>query len=82
MNLKQSSAGRDTALSVDGTTIGAVEARLAALEGEGLVRAADDEREAIRLLTTDAARTGEVGPSGPQNWAGFAFQMASRPLPA
>ncbi|MFJ2444294.1 histidine kinase [Streptomyces sp. NPDC087658] len=53
VNLQQSPAGRNTALSVVETTIGTVEAGLAVLEGERLVRSADDEREMIgRALAT------------------------------
>ncbi|MBM7438776.1 histidine kinase [Streptomyces sp. HB132] len=56
VNLQQSSTVRDTAASVVGTTIGTVEAGLAVLEGERVVRSADEEREAIhRALATDGS---------------------------
>ncbi|WP_405613611.1 hypothetical protein OG292_14405 [Streptomyces sp. NBC_01511] len=48
VNLQQSPAGRDAAVSVVETTIGTVEAGLSVLEREGPVRSAADEREVIR----------------------------------
>ncbi|MEU6705774.1 histidine kinase [Streptomyces wuyuanensis] len=59
-NLKQASTGRETALSVVETTIGTVEAGLAVLEGEGLVRSADDEREAILRALATGGSLGEA----------------------
>ncbi|MDQ0940329.1 histidine kinase [Streptomyces sp. V1I1] len=59
VNLQQSSAARDTALSVVETTTGTVEAGLAVLEGERLVRSADDEREAIRRALATGGSLGE-----------------------
>lgn len=59
VNLQQSSAARDTALSVVETTIGTVEAGLAVLEGERLFRSADDERDAIRRALATGGSLGE-----------------------
>lgn len=59
VNLQQSSTGRDTAASVAETTIGTVEAGLAVLEGERLVRSADEEREAIRRALATGGSLGE-----------------------
>jgi hypothetical protein len=47
VNLQQSPVARETSLSVVGTTIGAVEAGLAVLEGEQPARSAGEEREAV-----------------------------------
>lgn len=59
VNLQQSSAGGDTTLSVVETTISTIEAGLAVLEGEGIVRSADDEREAIRRALATGGSLGE-----------------------
>ncbi|MFD3440934.1 histidine kinase [Streptomyces sp. NPDC058685] len=48
VNLQQAPAAQEAALSEVETTIGAVEAGLAVLEGDGVVRSADDEREMVR----------------------------------
>jgi hypothetical protein len=59
VNLQQSPTGRDTAASVVETTIGTVEAGLAVLEGELLVRSADEEHEAIHRALTTGGSLGE-----------------------
>ncbi|MEU0523965.1 histidine kinase [Streptomyces niveus] len=56
---QRSPAGPDTVPSVVETTIGTVEAGLAVLEGGGLVRSADDEREAIRQALMAGGNLGE-----------------------
>ncbi|WP_250287228.1 histidine kinase [Streptomyces atroolivaceus] len=61
VNLQQSSVAREAAVPVVGTTIGAVEAGLAILEGERLVRSADEEREAVHRAL--AAGGGPAEPS-------------------
>ncbi|MEU1216220.1 histidine kinase [Streptomyces sp. NPDC005790] len=63
VNLQQSSVARETAASVVETTIGAVEAGLAILEGEQVVRAADEEREAIHRALAAAHGPGEPTPT-------------------
>ncbi|MFD3607062.1 histidine kinase [Streptomyces atroolivaceus] len=61
VNLQQSSVAREAAVPVVETTIGAVEAGLAILEGERLVRSADEEREAVHRAL--AAGGGPAEPS-------------------
>ncbi|MFI6690267.1 histidine kinase [Streptomyces sp. NPDC050433] len=56
---QRSSAGPDTLPSVVETTIGTVEAGLAALEGEGIVQSAHDERAAIRQALATGGDLGE-----------------------
>ncbi|TXL90301.1 histidine kinase [Streptomyces sp. IB2014 016-6] len=59
VNLQKSPVGPDTAPSPVETTIGTVEAGLAVLEGEGLVRSAHDERAAIRQALATGGDLGE-----------------------
>ncbi|MEV0023241.1 histidine kinase [Streptomyces atroolivaceus] len=61
VNLQQSSVAREADVPVVETTIGAVEAGLAILEGERLVRSADEEREAVHHAL--AAGGGPAEPS-------------------
>lgn len=61
VNLQQSSVAREAAVPVVETTIGAVEAGLAILEGERLVRSAGEEREAVHHAL--AAGGGPAEPS-------------------
>lgn len=56
---QHSPAGPDTLPSVVETTIGTVEAGLAVLEGEGIVRSAHDERAAIRQALATGGDLGE-----------------------
>ncbi|WP_203185984.1 histidine kinase [Streptomyces pratensis] len=59
VNLQQSSAAREAAVPVVETTIGAVEAGLAILERERLVRSADEEREAVHRALAAGGGPGE-----------------------